>query len=529
MRFSDFALSEPILTAVADEGYDTPTPIQEQAIPPILRGRDLLGCAQTGTGKTAAFALPILENLSQQPVQRGRRALKVLVLSPTRELASQIGDSFGAYGRLTGLRHTVIFGGVNQNRQIDALERGVDILVATPGRLLDLMGQGEVQLGDVEVFVLDEADRMLDMGFVHDVRRIAAVVPKQRQTLLFSATMPDSIRSLAASLLHEPIEVAVTPVASTAETVEQSIYFVEKADKRGLLSWVLEREQIDRAIVFTRTKHGANRVAEYLEKRGVAAAAIHGNKSQNARERALEGFKQGRLRTLIATDIAARGIDIDELSFVINFDLPNVPEAYVHRIGRTGRAGASGRALSFCESEERPYLADIERLIKQHVPVVAEHPYPSPLGLPRPTDLTPRHHARGGQRPAQPAAGRSQPARAAQAHERPAHHANRPGQGGPRPAHNAAHPAAGQRGQHRDAREAPRQADQRDSGRRTEAREAPRRVEPREAVRRVEPREAPRQAEPRRTQQHADSRGGERHADSRGAQRQAQTRDASRR
>ncbi|HEX6241691.1 MAG TPA: DEAD/DEAH box helicase, partial [Polyangiales bacterium] len=264
MRFSDFDLSEPILTAVADEGYDTPTPIQKEAIPPILQGRDLLGCAQTGTGKTAAFALPILENLSKRPAQRGRRALKVLVLSPTRELASQIGDSFGAYGRLTGLRHTVIFGGVNQNRQVDALERGVDILVATPGRLLDLMGQGEVSLADIEVFVLDEADRMLDMGFVHDVKRIAAQVPKQRQTLLFSATMPESIRSLAASLLHEPVEVAVTPVASTAETVQQSIYFVEKADKRGLLSWVLDREDIDRAIVFTRTKHGANRVAEYL-------------------------------------------------------------------------------------------------------------------------------------------------------------------------------------------------------------------------------------------------------------------------
>jgi ATP-dependent RNA helicase RhlE len=438
MRFSDFALSAPILSAVADEGYETPTPIQEAAIPPILEGRDLLGCAQTGTGKTAAFALPILENLSHaqgerevhdRPPARGagaargrevrppRRKLRVLVLSPTRELAAQIGDSFGAYGRRTGLRHTVIFGGVNQNRQIDALERGVDILVATPGRLLDLIGQGEVSLSDLTVFVLDEADRMLDMGFVHDVKRIAALVPKQRQTLLFSATMPESIRALAASLLRDPVEVAVTPVASTAETVTQAIYFVEKADKRALLSWVLEREHIDRAIVFTRTKHGANRVAEYLEKRGVSAAAIHGNKSQNARERALLGFKQGRLRALIATDIAARGIDIDELAFVINFDLPNVPEAYVHRIGRTGRAGASGRALSFCESEERPYLVDIERLIKQHIPVVVEHPYPSSLGVPRPTDLAPRR----GQRPApapthrreQPPAGRRDPRDAA--------------------------------------------------------------------------------------------------------------------
>jgi ATP-dependent RNA helicase RhlE len=412
MRFSDFALSAPILSAVADEGYDTPTPIQEAAIPPILRGEDLLGCAQTGTGKTAAFALPILENLSREAQarapeggpQRGaadarapraaRRKLKVLVLSPTRELAAQIGESFGAYGSRTGLRHTVIFGGVNQNRQIDALERGVDILVATPGRLLDLIGQRQVSLSDLNVFVLDEADRMLDMGFVHDVKRIAALVPKDRQTLLFSATMPDSIRALASSLLRgKPVEVAVTPVASTAETVSQALYFVEKADKRALLSWVLEQENIDRAIVFTRTKHGANRVSEYLEKRGVTSAAIHGNKSQNARERALEGFKQGRVRALIATDIAARGIDIDDLSFVINFDLPNVPEAYVHRIGRTGRAGASGRALSFCESEERPYLVDIERLIKQNIPVEAEHPYPSSLGVPRPTDLTRRGRA----------------------------------------------------------------------------------------------------------------------------------------
>jgi ATP-dependent RNA helicase RhlE len=333
----------------------------------------------------------------------------------------------------------------------------------------------------------------------------------------------------------------VTPVASTAETVEQAIYFVEKADKRSLLSWVLERERIERVLVFTRTKHGANRVAEYLEKRGVAAAAIHGNKSQNARERALEAFKQGRLRALIATDIAARGIDIDELAFVINFDLPNVPEAYVHRIGRTGRAGASGRALSFCESEERPYLADIERLIKQLVPVVAEHPYPSSLGLPRPTDLTPRH-ARGGQRPAQAAPqralgqARAQGGERPHGHERPTHHANRPGQGGPRPAPKAAHPASGQRGQHRDARDTPRPADTRDSGRRAEVREAPRRAEVREAPRRTEARDAPRRAEPRdarpadtRGAQQAGTRSGQRQADSGSAQRPAHSRDASRR
>jgi ATP-dependent RNA helicase RhlE len=428
MRFSDFELSEPILSAVADEGYATPTPIQIEAIPPILRGRDLLGCAQTGTGKTAAFALPILERLTQQPAQPGKRALKVLVLSPTRELASQIGESFATYGKRTGMRTATIFGGVNQNRQVEALSRGVDILVATPGRLLDLMGQKALTLKDLKVFVLDEADRMLDMGFIHDVRKIAVQVPKVRQTLLFSATMPDSIRTLANSLLHDPIEVAVTPVASTAETVEQCIYFVEKADKRALLSWVLDRERVDRALVFTRTKHGANRVAEYLEKRGVATAAIHGNKSQNARERALEGFKQGRLRALIATDIAARGIDIDDLSFVINFDLPNVPEAYVHRIGRTGRAGASGRALSFCEEEERPYLRDIEKLIRRHVPYVAEHPYPSTLGVPKVTDLTPRHAPRGGPKPGTP--------QAASARKAPA-----PRHGHPHPRPDRAHDA----------------------------------------------------------------------------------------
>ncbi|MFT3927943.1 MAG: DEAD/DEAH box helicase [Myxococcales bacterium] len=396
MQFSDLGLSTPILRAIADTGYDTPTPIQQKAIPHVLKGRDLLGCAQTGTGKTAAFALPIIDNLARDLSGRergGRRKVRVLVLSPTRELASQIGESFVTYGRHSGLSCSVIFGGVNQNRQVDAMARGVDVLVATPGRLLDLMGQGAVSLSDVNVFVLDEADRMLDMGFVHDVKRIAAQVPKQRQTLLFSATMPDSIRALANSLLDQPVEVAVAPVSSTAETVDQVIYFVEKADKRQLLSWILEDSRIDRALVFTRTKHGANRVVEFLEKRGIHAAAIHGNKSQNARERALEGFKQGRLRALVATDIAARGIDIDQLGFVINFDLPNIPEAYVHRIGRTGRAGAGGRAMSFCEQEERPYLADIERLIRMPIAAVTKHPYPSPLGIPPATDLTPKRHS----------------------------------------------------------------------------------------------------------------------------------------
>jgi ATP-dependent RNA helicase RhlE len=350
----------------------------------------LLGCAQTGTGKTAAFALPIIERLTQKRVPRTPKKARVLVLSPTRELAAQIAESFDAYGRYSDVKTAVIFGGVNQNRQVELLARGVDVLVATPGRLLDLLSQNAVTLSALEIFVLDEADRMLDMGFIHDVRKIAALVPKLRQTLLFSATMPDDIRQLAAKLLNEPVEVAVAPVSSTAEKIDQAIYFVEKGDKRSLLAWILEDVRIDRVLVFTRTKHGANRVAEFLEKRQVTAAAIHGNKSQNARERALDGFKTGKVRALIATDIAARGIDIDQLAYVINFDLPNVPEAYVHRIGRTGRAGAAGQALSFCEEEERPYLADIERLIRINLDAVTNHPFPSPLGIPAKTDLNAR-------------------------------------------------------------------------------------------------------------------------------------------
>jgi len=392
MQFTDFGLSQPVLRAVGEEGYSEPTPIQVKAIPHVMEGRDLLGCAQTGTGKTAAFALPIIERLSKTRVPRVAKRVRVLVLSPTRELASQISESFTSYGRHSGITNTVIFGGVNQSRQVEMLARGVDVLVATPGRLLDLMHQKAVTLAHIEVFVLDEADRMLDMGFIHDVRKIAAEVPKVRQTLLFSATMPDDIRQLASKLLDNPVEVAVTPVASTAEKIDQAIYFVEKADKRSLLGWILEDSRIDRALVFTRTKHSANRVAEFLDKRGIRSAAIHGNKSQNARERALDGFKRGSLRVLVATDIAARGIDIDQLAYVINFDLPNVPEAYVHRIGRTGRAGAAGQALSFCEAEERPYLADIERLIQMNLDAVSKHPYPSSLGVPAKTDLTNRRH-----------------------------------------------------------------------------------------------------------------------------------------
>jgi ATP-dependent RNA helicase RhlE len=374
MHFSDLALSEPILRAVRAEGYETPTPIQQRAIPLVLAGRDVLGCAQTGTGKTAAFALPILHRLALAP-RAQRPHIRALVLSPTRELALQIGDSFGTYGRNTGLRHTVVFGGVGQAPQEKALRHGVDILVATPGRLLDLMSQGLVPLGRLEVFVLDEADRMLDMGFIHDVRKVIAAIPAKRQTLLFSATMPPPIQQLAANILRDPAFVEVAPVSSTADRIDQSVYFVDKVDKRGLLAHVLRDSKIRRALVFTRTKHGANRVAEGLVRGGERAEAIHGNKSQNARQRALEGFKTGSVRVLVATDIAARGIDVDDVTHVINFDLPNEPESYVHRIGRTARAGASGVAISFCDAEEHAYLRDIERLIRQRVAVVEAHPF----------------------------------------------------------------------------------------------------------------------------------------------------------
>jgi ATP-dependent RNA helicase RhlE len=397
MTFADLELIDPLIRAVAAEGYTTPTPIQAQAIPHVLKGRDLLGIAQTGTGKTAAFALPILQRLAAAPPPKGGRPIRVLVLSPTRELCSQIGDSFATYGKHTGLRHAVIFGGVGQEPQVRTLRHGIDILVAAPGRLLDLMQQGYVHLQNLEVFVLDEADRMLDMGFIHDVKRVIAALPRRRQTLLFSATMPPDVQAIADAILIDPMRVEVTPVASTAEKVEQWLYFVEKADKRKLLLHLLEDPvlNMERTLVFTRTKHGANRVAEALEKARVGAAAIHGNKSQGARERALEGFKRGTVRVLVATDIAARGIDVEGITHVINFDLPNVPEQYVHRIGRTARAGASGMALSFCEEEEREYLRDIERLIRNHVPVVAEHPFQSPLAPPTPTNLHGTRRAEG--------------------------------------------------------------------------------------------------------------------------------------
>ncbi|HZH03797.1 MAG TPA: DEAD/DEAH box helicase, partial [Myxococcaceae bacterium] len=375
MTFDALQLAAPLLEAVRAEGYTSPTPIQVQAIPHVLAGRDVLGCAQTGTGKTAAFALPVLQRLSAPPA--GHRPVRCLVLAPTRELATQIGESFNTYGRKTGLQAAVVFGGVGSEPQIRRLRQGVDILVATPGRLLDLMNQRHVAFRSLEVLILDEADRMLDMGFIHDVKRILSAVPKQRQTLFFSATMPREIDALAKNILHDPIRVEVTPVATTAERVEQRIYFVEKADKRSLLLHLLRDPAVTRALVFTRTKSGANRVAKFLSGSGEPTDAIHGDKSQGQRERALNAFRGGRARVLVATDLAARGIDVDGLSHVVNFDLPNSPENYVHRIGRTGRAAAAGTALSFCDAEERAYLKDIERTIRMPVPVVDGHPYAS--------------------------------------------------------------------------------------------------------------------------------------------------------
>ena len=373
MTFQDLPLQPAILKAVAEAGYTSPSPIQAGAIPPVLAGRDLLGCAQTGTGKTAAFALPILQNLSAQTPQRP--CIRALILTPTRELALQIGDSFSAYGKHLKLRHTVIFGGVGQQPQVEALRRGVDILIACPGRLNDLIGQRLIDLSDIEIFVLDEADRMLDMGFIHDVKKVIAKLPRRRQTLLFSATMPKEIEELADSLLHDPAVVKVDPVSSTVDRIDQKLYFVEKKQKIELLAYLLQDKSIVNALVFSRTKHGADRIARLLNKAGITAAAIHGNKSQTARVNALEGFKAGKTRVLVATDIAARGIDISELSHVFNYDLPEVPETYVHRIGRTARAGADGVAISFCSTEEREYLAGIEKLNRKKIPVVTGHPW----------------------------------------------------------------------------------------------------------------------------------------------------------
>ncbi|HSN25187.1 MAG TPA: DEAD/DEAH box helicase [Kofleriaceae bacterium] len=381
MEFQQLGLIPPIAQAVAAQGYISPTPIQARAIPHVLAGRDLLGLAQTGTGKTAAFALPILQRLAHISPGKGHRHIRCLVLTPTRELAAQIGESFATYGAHLPLRTTVIFGGVGELAQKQALERGIDILVATPGRLLDLGNQGFIDLKQLEVFVLDEADRMLDMGFIHDVKRVIAMLPQRRQTLFFSATMPREAQDLADRLLYKPETVAVVPPSTTAERVEQEVYFVEKADKRALLVDVLRDTAMKRVLVFSRTKHGANRIVEHLEKERIGAAAIHGNKSQGARERALADFKAGRTRVLVATDIAARGIDIDDVTHVVNFDTPEVPETYVHRIGRTARAGASGMAMTFVEVDERGDWRAIVKLTKQDIPVVEGHPYESTVPM----------------------------------------------------------------------------------------------------------------------------------------------------
>ena len=387
MTFNELNLSAPVLRAVAQAGYESPSPIQAAAIPPVLAGRDLMGCAQTGTGKTAAFALPMLDRLTAS-APRKKGAIRALILTPTRELALQIGESFEAYGKYLTLRSTVIFGGVGQAPQVAALKKGVDILIACPGRLNDLVGQGLLDLSNIEIFVLDEADRMLDMGFVHDVKKVIAKLPGQRQNLMFSATMPKEIEQLAAGILHDPAFIKVDPVSSTVDRIQQSLYFVEKGNKKFLLPWLIKnlKPEVVNALVFSRTKHGADKIAKDLNKQGIPAAAIHGNKSQTARVTALEDFKAGKTRVLVATDIAARGIDISELSHVFNYDLPEVPETYVHRIGRTARAGADGTAISFCAPEEKEYLAGIEKLNRRQIPVVSGHPWD---GVPAPVKAAP--------------------------------------------------------------------------------------------------------------------------------------------
>ena len=387
MTFNELNLSAPLLRAVAEAGYESPSPIQASAIPPVLAGRDLMGCAQTGTGKTAAFALPMLDRLTANPAKK-KGAVRALILTPTRELALQIGESFEMYGKYLSLRSTVIFGGVGQAPQVAAIKKGVDILIACPGRLNDLVGQGLIDLGSIEIFVLDEADRMLDMGFVHDVKKVIAKLPKVRQNLMFSATMPKEIEQLAAGILHDPAFVKVDPVSSTVDRIDQSLYFVEKGNKKFLLPWLIQNlnPPVQNALVFSRTKHGADKIAKDLNKQGIPAAAIHGNKSQSARVAALEGFKAGKTKVLVATDIAARGIDISELSHVFNYDLPEVPETYVHRIGRTARAGADGTAVSFCAPEEKEYLAGIEKLNRRQIPVISGHPWD---GVPAPVKAAP--------------------------------------------------------------------------------------------------------------------------------------------
>jgi ATP-dependent RNA helicase RhlE len=405
MQFQSLQIIDSILLSLKEEGYVIPTPIQEEAIPIILNRNDLLGCAQTGTGKTAAFAIPILQLLTATKQTDKNRKIRSLIVTPTRELAIQISESFTAYGRHTSIKNTVIFGGVSQYHQTQALQKGIDVLIATPGRLLDLMNQGFITLKDVEIFVLDEADRMLDMGFIHDVKKIVSSLPRKRQTLFFSATMPPEIEQLAGSILNQPVRVEVTPSASIADTIKQFIYFVDKGNKIPLLIYLLKDKKIRTVLVFTRTKHGADKVTRMLLKNGIRAEAIHGNKSQNARQNALSNFKAQSTRVLVATDIAARGIDIDDMDYVINFEIPNISETYVHRIGRTGRAGAMGTALSFCDAEEKIYLKGIEKLVGKKIPVLTEHPFPLIDNNPVKTPVQqrqPRHNHGYGDRAKEP-------------------------------------------------------------------------------------------------------------------------------
>ena len=438
MKFQDLRLSEPLLRAIGEKGYTDPTPIQQQAIPPVLEGRDLQGCAQTGTGKTAAFTLPILQLLAAEPRTKGRRTIKALVLTPTRELAAQIDECCRDYARYTDIRHCVIFGGVNQRPQVDALQKGVDLLVATPGRLLDLIGQGYVTLDTIRFFVLDEADRMLDMGFIHDIRRILPLLPERRQTLFFSATMPESIAALAAKILRNPVLVTVTPPASVVETIAQTVHFAEKAEKSQLLIDLLSASDAQQVLVFSRTKHGADKLAKILNRAGIRSCAIHGNKSQNARVKAMNDFKSGECRVMIATDIAARGIDIDQLPLVINYELPEVAETYVHRIGRTGRAGHEGAAWSFCSEDEFEYLCDIQKLTGLTIPTEG----PAPEYALRKAAPARKPAQKAAQRPArtqEPKPARNAGAKSAQ---RPARDADAGQQPAQRPARNTEQKAA---------------------------------------------------------------------------------------
>ena len=438
MKFQDLRLSEPLLRAIGEKGYTDPTPIQQQAIPPVLEGRDLQGCAQTGTGKTAAFTLPMLQLLAAEPAPKGRRPIRALVLTPTRELAIQIDECCRDYARYTPIRHCVIFGGVNQRPQVDALQKGVDLLVATPGRLLDLIGQGYVTLDTIRFFVLDEADRMLDMGFIHDIRRILPLLPERRQTLFFSATMPESIAALAAKILRNPVLVTVTPPASVVETIAQTVHFAEKAEKSQLLIDLLSASDAQQVLVFSRTKHGADKLAKILNRAGIRSCAIHGNKSQNARVKAMNDFKSGECRVMIATDIAARGIDIDQLPLVINYELPEVAETYVHRIGRTGRAGHEGAAWSFCSEDEFEYLCDIQKLTGLTIPTVG----PVPEYALRKAAPARKPAQKAAQRPArtqEPKPARNAGAKSAQ---RPARDADAGQQPAQRPARNTEQKAA---------------------------------------------------------------------------------------